>query len=505
MSESHPQDTSLGAGVASSVLWLSAQKWIARLSGFVTLVVLTREVSPAEFGVVAAAMAVIPMVYLLADLGFSTYLLQADEIDPRSLSTAFWSSVAAGAVLSGGLLAAAPLVAAMFRTPELTAVLRMLVLAIVPTVLGAVPLALLKRAMAFRTVAVQAVVAAMLAQAVAIVMALLGAGVWALVSQVIVMQWVIAGMSWRSTRWTPSMTLSPSLFHRMFVFGFRVSGVDLAATGRMWAESWIITVSLGPTALGLLNVGQRLVGVALDLSAAPLIPVSTVVFAKLRESADGLRVRYVKAMGVAYAVVSPLMILIVVTAPLSVPLLFGDQWTASVQPTQALAIAGIITLGAMLDQGLFYGLGRPGTWLGYALLVDAVTVGTTAVAVRWGPTGVAIGFVVVAALATIARWLLVARQLDLPRRAVARPFLILVTPAAATIVLGTLVLRAVSGHGGPLVALAIAGAATIVTYLLLLRLMAGAIIGDALGVMPVPQRYAVRLGRLLRLDPAGSR
>src|SRR6478672_11868114 len=237
MSESHPQDTSLGAGVASSVLWLSAQKWIARLSGFVTLVVLTREVSPAEFGVVAAAMAVIPMVYLLADLGFSTYLLQADEIDPRSLSTAFWSSVAAGAVLSGGLLAAAPLVAAMFRTPELTAVLRMLVLAIVPTVLGAVPLALLKRAMAFRTVA---------AQAVAIVMALLGAGVWALVSQVIVMQWVIAGMSWRSTRWTPSMTLSPSLFHRMFVFGFRVSGVDLAATGRMWAESWIITVSLGP-------------------------------------------------------------------------------------------------------------------------------------------------------------------------------------------------------------------------------------------------------------------
>ena len=59
--------------------------------------------------------------------------------------------------------------------------------------------------------------------------------------------------------------------------------------------------------------------------------------------------------------------------------------------------------------------------------------------------------------------------------------------------------------GSIVVALAIAGAATIVTYLLLLRLMAGAIIGNALGVMPVPPRYAVRLGRLLRLDPAGSR
>ncbi|WP_323100913.1 lipopolysaccharide biosynthesis protein [Intrasporangium sp. YIM S08009] len=505
MSDSQRDDAALGGGVASGVLWMAAQKWVARLTGFVTLVVLTRAVSPQGFGVVAAAMAVIPMVYLLADMGFSTYLLQADEIDPRSLSTAFWSSVAAGAVLCFGLLAGAPLVAMMFRTPELTPVLRMLVLAIVPTVLGAVPLALLKRAMAFRVVAIQAAVAAMLAQVVAIAMALLGAGVWALVAQVVVTQWVIALMSWRSTRWVPSMTLSPSLFREMSVFGLRVSSVDLAATGRMWAESWIITVTLGPTALGLLNVGQRLVGVALDLSAAPLIPVSTVVFARLRESAGALRVKYLKALGVAYAVVSPLMILIVVTAPLSVPLLFGEQWTASVQPTQALAVAGIITLGAMLDQGLFYGLGRPGTWLGYALLVDGATVGTTAVAVRWGPTGVAVGFVVVATLATVGRWLLVARQLDLSPRAVARPFLVLALPATVTMLLGVLVLRAVSGLAAPLPALAIAGTATVVTYLVLLRVVAATVIGDALGVMPVPARYAERVERLLRLAPASTR
>ena len=76
-------------------------------------------------------------------------------------------------------------------------------------------------------------------------------------------------------------------------------------------------------------------------------------------------------------------------------------------PAQALAFAGIITLGAMLDHGLFYGLGRPGTWLGYAVVVDGATVATTAVAVRWGLGGVAVGFVVVAFVATVARWVLV--------------------------------------------------------------------------------------------------
>ena len=114
--------------------------------------------------------------------------------------------------------------------------------------------------------------------------------------------------------------------------------------------------------------------------------------------------------------VSPLMILLVVTAPVLVPLLFGEQWQASVPPAQALAVAGIITLGAMLDHGLFYGLGRPGAWLAYAVVVDAATVATTAIAVRWGLVGVAVGFVLVAVLATVARWVLVGRVMGLAVR-----------------------------------------------------------------------------------------
>src|SRR4051794_34488493 len=88
-------DVELGSRAASGVLWLLAQRWGVRVSGFATLVVLTHQLSPGEFGVVAAAMTVIPLVYLLADLGFSTYLLQADDVDQEGLSTAFWSSVAA--------------------------------------------------------------------------------------------------------------------------------------------------------------------------------------------------------------------------------------------------------------------------------------------------------------------------------------------------------------------------------------------------------------------------
>jgi O-antigen/teichoic acid export membrane protein len=197
--------------------------------------------------------------------------------------------------------------------------------------------------------------------------------------------------------------------------------------------------------------------------------------------------------------VSPVMILLVVTAPELIPLVFGSKWEGSVRPTQALAIAGIITLGAMLDHGLFYGLGRPGRWLGYAVVVDLATVMTTAIAVRWGLTGVAVGFVVVAFLATVARWFLVSRLLGWGAREVARPFFTVAPITMVSMVVGVVALHAFPG--GPLAGMIVAALATVVVYVVLLRLLARGIIDDALSILPVPEKYAALAGRLLGLAP----
>ncbi|GAB3443542.1 oligosaccharide flippase family protein [Phycicoccus ginsengisoli] len=498
-----PRDR-LGRHATSGVMWLAAQKWVVRTSGFVTLVVLTHHVSPKDFGVVAAAMTVVPMIYLLSDVGFSTYLLQSTDTDRRSLSTAFWTTMAAGAVLSTILWFTAPLMAGAFRSPTLVPVLRALVLAVLPTVLAGVPLALLRRALRFRAVALQSLAAAMVGQVVAVVLALSGGGVWALVAQVVATQWVVAMLAWHGARWRPGWTVSAAKFREMTAFGARVSSVDLSSTGRAWAESWVVTATLGPAAMGLLNVGQRLVLVAQDLTAGSLVPVSTVVFSKVRDSGDRLTTTYLKALGVAYAVVSPLMVVIAVTAPQLIPLLFGSQWGPSVRPAQAMAVAAIITLGAMLDHGLFYGLGRPGTWLAYAVVVDVGTFATTAVAVRWGVAGVAVGFLVVATLATVARWLVVGRLLGMRPATVARPFLTALVPTAGALVVGALVSRWTSTLGSLVLGLALLGAVTLAANLVLLRLTAPHVLRDALGLLPVPDRFTRPVVRALWLRPSTS-
>jgi O-antigen/teichoic acid export membrane protein len=287
----------------------------------------------------------------------------------------------------------------------------------------------------------------------------------------------------------------------MATFGVRVSSVDLVAALRMWVESWIVTVTLGPAALGLLSIAQRLVMTAQELTAVSLTPVSTVVFAKVRSSAERLRSSYLRALAVAYAVVAPVMVLIVVTAPGLVPALFGGQWQRSVVPAQALAVAGMVTIGAMLDHGLFYGLGRPGTWLVYALAVDATSVVVTSVGVHWGLVGVTLGFVGLAFVATAARWVLVARVIGAPVSELARSFATVLMPAALAAGAGVLFTRVVFGSENGWPGLLLSGVATVLLTLVLLRLAAGSVLRDVVGLMPVPERHADRVRRVLRLGP----
>ena len=382
--ETAPEE-SLGRQAASGVLWLTAQKWVVRATGFVTLVILAHQVEVEDFGVVAAAMSVIPLGVLPGGPRVLHVPPAGRPRRPAGLSTAFWTSVAAGVLLSLGLVGIAPLLAEAFDIPELTPVLRALVLSVVPTVLAAVPLAILRRAWSSGRWRCRPSSGPGSPRSWRWWCALLGGGVWALVSQLVVSQWVIAVLAWRRAGWLPSFTASGRQFADMATFGVKVSGFDLLGTSRMLVENWIISVTLGVTALGLINIAQRLVQVAQELVAASLVPVSTVVFARIRESVDRLRGSYLKALGVAYAMVSPLMIFLVVTAPTLVPLLFTEKFDGSAPPAQALALAGIITLGAMLDHGLFYGLGRPGAWLLYAVVVDTASVATTAVRRPLGP------------------------------------------------------------------------------------------------------------------------
>ncbi|QYH37260.1 lipopolysaccharide biosynthesis protein [Salinibacterium sp. M195] len=419
-------DDAVGRQTTSGVLWLTAQKWVIRLLGFVTIAVLTRLLSPEDFGTVAAASTILPFFYLLSDLGFAAYIVQVAKADQRMLSTAFWFSLSAGVVLGAVLFAIAPLAGILFANPEVVPVLRALSLWVIFTAFGSVPLAILRRTMRFRVLAGQGAIAAVIAQVVAMVMAFSGLGVWALVGQSLVAPAVTTVLAWTVIHWRPTLAFNRREFATMTRFGAKVLGVEFVAMLRASGEAAVISSTLGVAALGYMNIAQRLVQVVQDLTGSAIVPVTTVAFARIREDRERLLNAYLRALRMSYAALSLPLTIVAVAAPMIVPLLFGEAWATSYPIAQILAIAGTLTVGAWLDHGLFYGLGKPGKWFVYALVIDAVTLTTTILLVRFGLVAVAWGFLAVCVVATVSRWFLVSGELSAPVRKIASPFLFVV-------------------------------------------------------------------------------
>jgi len=491
----------LGRKAARGALWFTMQRWVGRLSGLITATILARLITPSEFGIVAAAMTVLPLVNLLSDLGFTTYLVQADDLDDETLSTGFWFSLGASVVLGLGLVVAAPPIAMLFGQPQAVPILRSLSILVVLVVLGTVPYALLRRRLAFRTAALIDSSTAIVAQVVAIALAFSGAGAWALVVQQITSQALSVVLLWLIVRWRPRWQFSFTTFRAMTHFGSRVVTTEVVATARLWGETAIISHALGAAALGYMSIAQRLVTAAQDLTSTAIVPVSLPVFSQVRTSLDRLRSAYARSLGLVYVLAAPILIFISVGASRIIPTLFGSGWLGAVPMTQGLAVAAILVIGANIDNGLLYATGRPGTWLSYSVAVDTLTVATTAVAVRFGLSGVAWAFVGVALVATVARWFLTAHVLQTSVRTTAQPFLTATICAGMSGLAGWAVLEATPSL--PAIAnLAVCGAAIIVVQGLSVRLVSPRTCESVIDLAPIPDRARRLAKRLTRLPVA---
>ena len=461
---------SVGKQAASGVLWMTAQTWLARAGGLVTIAILARLLSAEDFGLVAVASTLLTLTYVLSDLGLSTYVVQAVAVDRRSLSTAFWVSLLSGFTLGLGIFLGAPGIAELFHAPRAEPILQAMTLIVVLISLTSVPLALMRRRMQFRLLAYQFSIGAVLAQVAAIVAAFAGLGVWALVIQLVVGQVVASFTQWVSARWHPTLEFSRADFAVMIRYGINVVGSGLVFVGRGWAETAIIAAGLGMRELGYLNIAQRLVQTATDLSGAAILPVSTVAFAKVNSSKARLRDAHARATAVSQTIASPIMVLIVVSAPVLVPLLFGPEWGLSARLAQPLAIAATLSFGTAIDRGLLDGVGRPGRWLAFTTAICAMSVALVALAVPSGLLVIAVVSVAVSCVELVGRWFLLGHFLEAGFLPTARPW-VMVAPAVLISGLagsGTMwVLR-----GAPdLVTLAVTGLVVLAAHLLVTRLV----------------------------------
>jgi O-antigen/teichoic acid export membrane protein len=380
----------------SGLLWTAWGAGAHAVLQLVVLVVLARLLSPAQFGVVSAALIVINFSRILYQFGLGPALVQLPRLEARHVGTAFTASVAFGLLLGVCIWATAPVAAKVLRIEAAGPTLRALAWMFPLLGIGLVPESLLVRDLRFRWLANADVATFAVGYgAVGVALAALGWGAWALVvahlaqSLLRTVVLLVARPPSASAPW-----FERRAFNELLYFGGGHTVARIANFVAHHGDTLVVGRWLGPAALGLYGRAYQLMATPASLFAGVLDKVLFPVMATVQRDAGRLASLYTRGLAVIALVVLPPCALLVVLAPEVVTLALGPQWMGAVVPLQILAAGMLFRTSEKMSDSLARAVGAVYRRAWRQVLYAALVVAGAWVGLRWGIGGAAAGVLV---------------------------------------------------------------------------------------------------------------
>jgi O-antigen/teichoic acid export membrane protein len=465
-----PATPTLRQQVVRGVGWKIATVAVVQVTRIVVGVVLARLLVPRDFGLASMALLFVGVASVFTDLSFGQALIARRTITEHDRSTAFWTTLAAGALCCGGGVAAAPLVADFFSTPAVAHLFAVTSILFLITSFSSTQIALLTRELQFRSLQLREMAGTVLGGVAGVVLAFAGLGAWALVVQALTAEGVSLVLVWRFSSWRPRLTYSTESFRRLGGFAGKTSGARVLGYVNLNADNFLIARFLGATPLGVYSVAYNVMFAPLARLATPIQQVLFPAFAQIAADRSRAGVAWLRGIRIVAAITVPAFVGLAVVAPDFVPVVLGHRWHKAVPVLQLLCVAGLAQSLQTLNHSMLQALDKAGALLAFMIFSATVTVSAFAIGLHWGVVGVAAGFAVARTTVLPVFTTIVCRAADTPVSAFAgavRPVLeVSAAMGVVTFALRTALDDAGASAGLRLAAVVAAGAAVYLALLL---------------------------------------
>lgn len=451
----------LGRVALAGTVWTAVGIYGSSVLGLAATAVLARMVGAREFGIVAAALAIIDFFATLGEHGIGGVVVQRARSGERALSTLFWASLAAGAAAGAGVALAAPLAAAWIGAPEVGAALRLMGLNLLGIGLMMVPLALLRAQLRFGVVAASQTMAVAVGGVVAIALAAAGYGFLALVAQSVAVVAARTALVWARCGWRPR---HPPRLGDLRGTGGYTGPLFGTVVVNYWSrnlDALLIGHFLGMGALGYTSLARRLVGVPLQLATVGMRSLMHPIFAAMEGDVARMRRAYLRLVRSATLVSLPLAALLWYAAEPLVALVWGDAWLPSVGILRGMLLLLALQPVTALAAPVYLARGETRWMLWGALLQAGCVVAGMALGLPWGAAGVAWGYSLayVGVVTPVAAWVVQVRLLGGRPGELLRALRAPAAAGAAVLLASFVAVRLMGGTGSALTLLVLTAAA----------------------------------------------
>jgi len=341
------------------VKWMTASNVVREvLSGAVTFI-LAALLMPREFGTVAMAYIFLTFIETLTGFGFNIALIQRKELEAIHLDSVFWFNLVAGVIITGIAILASGWWANVNRVPELQIIICVLAALILIRGLSFVQTAYIQKKMDFRSLAIRDNVATTLGGATGIVLALLGFGVWSLVWQHLIRELSGTILIWQLSNWRPRRSFSWAAISDLFGYAWKAFSGQIGVFAQNQMDGLLVGLLLGPAALGIYRLADRLIEMNLKFLPRAVQLVSLSHFATLQDDLPELNRSFLFGLHLNSIITFPAMAFLAGASPVILSAI-GPQWLDATTVLRILTIIGISKALILLVGPLLQALFRPG-------------------------------------------------------------------------------------------------------------------------------------------------
>lgn len=332
--------TSLTKSALSGVAWNWGGSAVLAAAQVTSTAATARLVSPKEFGLYATAQAAAGLAGYFTMRAVGQDIQRRSELGPKTVGTALTISLASAGLIGLAVMVAAEPWAQLFGAPEAAPVVRLFAIVVAMTAVSSVPLALLRRRLAFGRAAAVEVTSTVIGLGTGVVLAMNLHSAEALAIGQIVGVSMLAGSATLLTRQNLALSFDTREAHGLATFGGQIGVLGLGSYVANTAPSWFAARVLGPSVLGLYSRAHLIVMLPADYAGTGILKVLFPLYGRVRNSPDRTRALVTDALTLTTGTIWPLFALLAGAAPVIVEVLLGPRWS------DAAPYVSLVALGA---------------------------------------------------------------------------------------------------------------------------------------------------------------
>lgn len=351
---------------------------------FLLGIILARLIEPAEFGLLGMITVFVTLASVFIEAGFFTALVRKQNSTNVDYNTVFYSNLFFGILIYILFYLFSKNISSFFNEPRLVLIARVVGLVLIINAFSLIQRALLSKKIDFKTQAKISFLSSVFGGVIGIILAYLGYGVWSLIWQTLIKQFIQSLLLWLFGDWRPSFIFSFVCFKELFSFSYKV--LLSVLLDRLYKNIYYVVIGkfYSASLLGNYTRAEQFNSIFSTNLTVIVQKVSFPVFSSIQDDNKRLKIAFRKVLKSMMLIAFVCMLCLAAIAKPLIFILIGPKWEFCVGYLQIICFSGMLFPLNAINMNILDVKGRSDLFLKIEVLTKFISIPHIVIGILWG-------------------------------------------------------------------------------------------------------------------------